>query len=73
VPIKKALLKKEAAKKAVVKKPAAKKPASKKAMKKDDKLVCQQCGLVVTVDNVCGCIDVCDLICCGTEMKPKRK
>ena len=73
MPIKKALLKKEAAKKAVVKKPAAKKPASKKAMKKDDKLVCQQCGLVVTVDDACGCVDVCDLICCGIEMKRKRK
>jgi len=67
--IKKAPIKKAATKTATTKKPAMK----KKAMKKDDKLVCEQCGLIVTVDNICGCVDVCDLICCGKEMKGKRK
>ena len=49
-----------------------KKPAKKKKdMEKGSKLVCEQCGLIVTVDNVCGCVDVCDLVCCGMEMEPK--
>ena len=65
--------KKEVTKKTPAKKATTKKPAKKKQLKKDDKLVCQQCGLVVTIDDVCGCMDVCDLICCGTEMKAKRK
>lgn len=30
---------------------------------------CGVCGLVVTVDEVCNCVDVCDLICCGEPMK----
>jgi hypothetical protein len=30
------------------------------------------CGLAVTVDEVCGCVDVCDIICCGKPMKPKK-
>lgn len=72
MPTKKETTKKETTKKVTAKKEAAKKPAKKKTLKKDDKLVCQLCGLVVSVDNVCGCVDVCDLICCGKEMKPKR-
>ena len=48
------------------------KPQKKgKGMKKGGKLVCGQCGLVVTVDEACGCVDVCDLICCGKAMKQK--
>jgi hypothetical protein len=42
-----------------------------KAMKKGDKWVCGQCGLVVTVDEVCGCVDMCDIMCCGEPMKQK--
>jgi hypothetical protein len=67
--VKKAPVKKAATKAGVTKKPTVK----KKGMKKDDKLVCEQCGLIVTVDSICGCVDVCDLICCGKEMKAKRK
>jgi hypothetical protein len=42
-----------------------------KGMKKGDKRVCTACGLVVTVDQMCGCVDVCDLMCCGKPMQPK--
>jgi hypothetical protein len=42
-----------------------------KAMKKGDKWVCGQCGLVVTVDEACGCVDMCDIMCCGEPMKQK--
>jgi len=49
----------------------AKKTAKKKLGKKQ-KLVCKQCGLVVSVDEVCGCVDYCDIVCCGEEMKPKK-
>ena len=40
--------------------------------KKGSRYSCQACGLVVTVDNICGCVDECDIICCGTGMKPKK-
>lgn len=51
----------------------AKKTAKKKAVvKKKKRYACGVCGLAVTVDNVCGCVDYCDIICCGEEMKPKE-
>ncbi|HOE16723.1 MAG TPA: hypothetical protein PLX02_04550 [Syntrophorhabdaceae bacterium] len=60
-------------------KPAAKKhavkakPAAKSsAIKKGTKYACSVCGLVVSVDTVCNCVEVCDLICCGKEMKTKK-
>jgi hypothetical protein len=40
--------------------------------KKNKKLYCEKCGLVVTVDNECGCVDTCDLICCGQQLKEKK-
>ena len=43
---------------------------AKKAKKKGDKYGCDVCGLVVTVDEACGC-DACDIICCGQEMMEK--
>ena len=33
---------------------------------------CNVCGLVVTVDETCGCTEACDIICCGKAMKPKK-
>jgi rubrerythrin len=42
-----------------------------KGMKKGDKWVCSQCGLVVTVDETCGCVETCDIMCCGKAMKQK--
>lgn len=42
-------------------------------MKKGSKLQCRVCGMSITVDEVCGCIEAHDIMCCGTEMKPKKK
>ena len=51
-----------------------KKKESKKTKKQDKKkLKCDVCGLVVSVDELCGCVDVCDLICCGEQMKEVKK
>ncbi len=44
---------------------------SKKAMK-GDKYTCDVCGLVVSVDAVCDCIDVCNILCCGKPMRLKK-
>jgi hypothetical protein len=52
---------------------AAKIKKSKGKVSKGDKYSCAVCGMVVTVDEVCGCMDVCDIICCGTQMAPKKR
>jgi hypothetical protein len=62
---------KKAAKKAPAKKAPAKKAPAKGKNKAGDGYVCQVCGLAVTVDEVCGCVDTCDIICCDTPMKKK--
>jgi len=36
------------------------------------KYTCEVCGLVVSVDETCGCAKTCDIICCGQQMKPKK-
>jgi len=65
---------------ATTKKPAPKKPIPKKAAPKPaknassrvgSKYACSDCGLVLVVDEDCGCATV-DLVCCGTPMKKKR-
>jgi hypothetical protein len=42
---------------------------------KGSRYTCGVCGLVVTVDEVCDCVEVCDLVCCGEpmEMEPPSK
>lgn len=40
--------------------------------KSGGRYACRVCGLVVTVDSVCGCVEECDIICCGKEMKVKK-
>jgi hypothetical protein len=59
------------ARKGVVKRSS--KAVSKKAVKKGDAYKCSVCGLSVVVDEICGCVDTCDIICCEKEMKRKRK
>ena len=49
------------------------KKASGKRVKKGDAYQCGVCGLAVTVDEACGCADACDIICCGEQMKPKKR
>jgi len=56
----------------MVKKKAVKKVA-KKAAKKGDVYECSACGLAVTVDEVCGCVDDCDILCCEKPMKAKKR
>jgi hypothetical protein len=40
--------------------------------KKGEKYKCEECGLVVMVDDPCGC-STCDLICCGVPMKSVKE
>jgi hypothetical protein len=58
-------------KKKTTKKDGPKKTTKNKKVKKNDKLVCEKCGLVVSVDTICDCVDACDILCCGKEMKLK--
>jgi hypothetical protein len=42
---------------------------------KGTKYKCEECGIVVAVDEPCGC-SPCDLVCCGVpmvEVAPKAK
>lgn len=51
----------------------AKKNARKKTKaKRATRYGCDVCGLAISVDNICGCVDACDIVCCGEEMKPKK-
>lgn len=49
-----------------------KKVSPKKQLKSGSHYQCGVCGLAVTVDEVCGCVDFCDIICCGEQMKPSK-
>jgi len=45
------------------------------AKKKGSKYECRECGLVVVVDEPCGCA-ACELVCCEVpmkEMKPEKR
>ncbi len=59
-----------AVKKAVAKR--AKKAVTRGKTKVGDSYACEVCGLSVVVDDVCGCVDACDIVCCETPMKKKR-
>jgi len=48
------------------------KKVSKRGVKKGDAYKCTVCGLVVSVDEVCGCVETCDILCCEKPMKPKK-
>jgi hypothetical protein len=47
------------------------KQMANKKMAKGDSFECEVCGLAVTVDELCGCVDVCDIICCSQPMKAR--
>jgi hypothetical protein len=49
---------------------AAKKPRARSKTSKGDNYECEVCGLSVVVDEVCGCEEVHEIICCE---KPMRK
>jgi hypothetical protein len=61
---------KKAVKKAVKK---VVKKVAKKRVKKGEAFKCSVCGIAVSVDEVCGCVDTCDIICCDKPMKPKKR
>jgi hypothetical protein len=42
-----------------------------KMAKKGEKYTCGECGVIVIVDDDCGCAE-CDLICCGAPMKKHK-
>ena len=39
------------------------------AKKKGEKYECENCGLVVVVEDACAC-EPCELVCCSVPMKP---
>ena len=47
-------------------------PKKQKDLKAGSHYECSACGLAITVDEVCGCTDFCDIICCGEQMKPSK-
>jgi hypothetical protein len=62
---------KKTAKKKTARKAARKtSPRKQKELKGGARYECGVCGLAVTVDEVCGCVDFCDIICCGEQMQP---
>ena len=40
------------------------------AKKKGETYKCDECGLVVVVENPCDCDESCELVCCEVPMKP---
>lgn len=46
--------------------------SAKKKVASGDSYACETCGLVVSVDEVCGCIDFCDIVCCGKPMQQRK-
>jgi len=62
----------KAKKKAPAKKAPAKKAPAKGKTKAGEGYACGVCGLSVTVDDVCGCVEAHDIICCDKPMKKKR-
>ena len=40
----------------------------KSEIKKGNQLVCGDCGLVVTIDDACGCSTFHEVVCCGEPM-----
>jgi hypothetical protein len=67
---------KKAVKKAPARKAGTKRAAccapSRGGLKTGDQYKCSVCGLVVSVDETCGCVQKCDIVCCDTPMKKKR-
>lgn len=61
---------KAAAKKKAV--PAKKAAAARKSLK-GDSLECNVCGLVITVDEDCGCVEEHVILCCDEPMKARKK
>ena len=61
-----------ATKKTAVQKGAGSKTPSKRKSRAGDRYVCDACGLAITVDEDCCCMDPCDLLCCDMPMRKRR-
>jgi hypothetical protein len=48
------------------------KARTKEKTARGDAYACEVCGLAVSVDEDCGCVDVHDIICCGKPMTKKK-
>lgn len=70
--VKKTTVKKATAKKTTAKKIVKQAGRKKKEVTPGDKYSCSVCGLIVSVDEECGCIETCEIICCGEQMKTKK-
>ena len=42
------------------------------AKKKGEQYKCEECGLVVLIENPCECDETCELVCCEQPMKPVK-
>jgi hypothetical protein len=42
------------------------------AKKKGEQYKCDECGLVVLIENPCECEETCELVCCQQPMKPVK-
>jgi len=50
---------------------ATKKPRATGVTSKGDNYVCSVCGLSVIVDDVCGCEEVHEIVCCEKPMSKR--
>ncbi len=48
------------------------KAPARKRTAKGDVLECEVCGFAVTVDEICDCAEVHEILCCGEPMKAKK-
>lgn len=64
--------KKDVAKKSIKKVLSKKSTVPSKKITKGTKYTCNVCGLIVSIDRECGCIETCDIICCGKQMVQKK-
>lgn len=50
------------------------KSTKKNKLKKGEKFVCNECGLVISVEKPCGCEEDCySFVCCDEPMELKKK
>ena len=51
--------------------PAKRAKGTRGTVNRGDQLYCDVCGIVLTVDEACGCA-ACDIICCGSQMQARQ-
>ena len=47
-------------------------PAAKKETRVGQEYECGVCGVSVTINEDCGCVEECYILCCSEPMQPKR-